>query len=239
MATSSHIEWTEYTWNPVTGCTKISQGCKHCYAERMAARLLAMQNPRYRDGFKVTLHDDLVDLPRSWKKERLVFVNSMSDMFHEDVPLSFISRVFKTMSECPQHTFQVLTKRSDRLRELAPQLPWSKNIWMGVSIEDRRVIQRVHDLAETPALVKFLSCEPLIGPLSQLPLDHIDWVIVGVESGPKARPMKAKWAKDIQRQCAKKDVAFFFKQWGGVRKHTTGRKLNGRTYDEMPLVAAV
>jgi len=239
MATSSHIEWTEYTWNPVTGCTKISQGCKHCYAERMATRLHAMQNPRYRDGFKVTLHDDLVDLPRSWKKERLVFVNSMSDMFHEDVPLSFIAKVFKTMSECPQHTFQVLTKRSDRLRKLAPQLPWSKNIWMGVSIEDRRVIQRVYDLAATPALVKFLSCEPLIGPLSQLSLDHIDWVIVGGESGPKARPMKAKWVKDIQRQCAKQDVAFFFKQWGGVRKHTTGRRLNGRTYDEMPLVVGV
>ncbi len=239
MATSSHIEWTEYTWNPVTGCTKISQGCKHCYAERMAARLHAMQNPRYRDGFKVTIHNDLTDLPRTWKKGRLVFVNSMSDMFHEDVPLSFISRVFGTMSECPQHTFQVLTKRSDRLRELAPQLPWTKNIWMGVSIEDRRVIQRVHDLAATPAAVKFLSCEPLIGPLPRLPLKLINWVIVGGESGPKARPMKARWVEDIQRQCAREDVAFFFKQWGGVRKHTTGRMLNGRTYDEMPLAAAV
>lgn len=239
MATASHIEWTEYTWNPVTGCTKISQGCKHCYAERMAKRLHAMQNPRYQDGFNVTLHDDLVDLPRSWKKGRLVFVNSMSDMFHEDIPLSFISKVFKTMAECPQHTFQVLTKRSERLRELAPVLPWTENIWMGVSVEDKRVVQRVRDLSATPALVKFLSCEPLIGPLPHLPLNQIDWVIVGGESGPKARLMKQRWVEDIQHQCSVDDVAFFFKQWGGVRKHTTGRELNGRTYDEMPLAAAI
>ena len=239
MATSSHIEWTEYTWNPVTGCTKVSQGCKHCYAERMAKRLHAMQNPRYRDGFNVTLHDDLVDLPRSWKKGRLVFVNSMFDMFHEYIPFSFITKVFKTMVECPQHTFQILTKRSERLRKLAPMLPWTENIWMGVSVEDKRVMQRIHDLSATPAIVKFLSCEPLIGPLPYLPLDHIDWVIVGGESGPKARPMKQRWVENIQHQCSKHDVAFFFKQWGGVRKHTTGRELNGRTYDEMPLPAAV
>lgn len=235
MATSSHIEWTEYTWNPVTGCTKVSQGCKHCYAERMAKRLHGMQNPRYLNGFNVTLHDDLVDLPRSWKKGRLVFVNSMSDMFHENVPLDFIARVFETMTACPQHTFQVLTKRSERLRELAPELKWPGNVWMGVSVEDKRVMHRVRDLAATPASVKFLSCEPLIGPLHRIPLAEIDWVIVGGESGPKARPMKARWVEDIQRQCARKDVAFFFKQWGGVRKHTTGRELNGRTYDEMPL----
>lgn len=198
-----------------------------------------MQNPRYRNGFNVTLHDDLVNLPRSWKKGRLVFVNSMSDLFHEDIPLSFILRVFETMTECPQHTFQVLTKRSERLRELAPALPWTENIWMGVSVEDKRSIGRISDLSDTPALVKFLSCEPLIGPLRNLSLNKIDWVIVGCESGPKARPMKQRWVEDIQHQCAKSEVAFFFKQWGGVRKHTTGRELNGRTYDEMPLAMPV
>lgn len=228
------IEWTEMTWNPVTGCIKVSQGCKHCYAERMAKRLVAMKSPRYVNGFQPTLHPDLIDLPRRWKKPRLVFVNSMSDLFQEDVPLDFIQAVFRTMVECPQHTFQVLTKRSERLLELADQLPWADNIWMGVSVEDERVIHRITDLSNTPAKVKFLSCEPLIGPLHDLPLRNMDWVIVGGESGKGARPMKEDWAQSIRVQCADAGVAFFFKQWGGVRKDRTGRLLNGKTYDDMP-----
>jgi protein gp37 len=238
MATSSNIEWTEVTWNPVTGCTKVSQGCKHCYAERMAKRLKAMGAPRYRRGFQITLHADLIELPLSWRKPRKVFVNSMSDLFHEDVPQEFIQRVFATMETCSQHTFQVLTKRSERLLELADKLPWPKNVWMGVSIENCSVIQRIHDLALVPAAVRFLSCEPLIGPLEELPLAGIHWVIVGGESGPRARPMNPEWVESIFQQCSDADVRFFFKQWGGVRKDITGRQLHGRTYDDMPAVAA-
>lgn len=234
MAAKTGIEWTEMTWNPVTGCIKVSQGCKHCYAEKMAKRLVAMGATRYANGFSPTLHADLVDLPRTWKKPRTVFVNSMSDLFQEDVPTDFIRRVFDTMAVCPQHTFQVLTKRSQRLAEIAHLLPWTENIWMGVSVEDRRVIDRIHDLANTPAQVKFLSCEPLIGPLEDLPLLDIDWVIVGGESGSGAREMKEKWVRSIQRQCERRNVPFFFKQWGGVRKDMTGRLLDGRTYDAMP-----
>ncbi|TFW10426.1 phage Gp37/Gp68 family protein [Oxalobacteraceae bacterium OM1] len=234
MAAKTGIEWTEMTWNPVTGCIKVSQGCKHCYAEKMAKRLVAMGAARYANGFTPTLHHDLIDLPRTWKKPRTVFVNSMSDLFQEAVPTDFIRRVFDTMAACRQHTFQVLTKRSERLAEIAHLLPWTENIWMGVSVEDSRVLQRVHDLAATPAKVKFLSCEPLIGPLNDLPLLDIDWVIVGGESGPGAREMKEKWVRAIQRQCERYNVSFFFKQWGGVRKDMTGRLLDGRTYDEMP-----
>lgn len=234
MATTTTIEWTEITWNPVTGCVKVSQGCKHCYAERMAKRLVAMKSPRYKNGFEPALHFDLVDVPRKWQKPRIVFVNSMSDLFQESVPLEFIQSVFKTMAECPQHTFQVLTKRAERLLELSPYLPWPKNVWMGVSVEDARVVDRVRLLAQTPAQVKFLSCEPLIGPLECLPLDSIDWVIVGGESGKGARPMKEEWVHSIHKQCRDAHIAFFFKQWGGVRKDRTGRTLNGRTYDEMP-----
>lgn len=222
------------TWNPVTGCTKVSQGCKHCYAERMAKRLTAMGAVRYRNGFSVTLHPDLVDMPRGWRQPRVVFVNSMSDLFHDDVPLAYIQRVFATMRDCPHHTFQVLTKRSERLAELAQYLPWSRNIWMGVSVEDARVMQRVTHLQTVPASVRFLSLEPLIGPLDDLPLDGIHWAIVGGESGPKARPMRKAWVESIFRQCRVAHVRFFFKQWGGVRKDLTGRELNGRTYDEMP-----
>lgn len=238
MATNSNIEWTEMTWNPVTGCTKVSQGCKHCYAERMAKRLKAMNAPRYRHGFQITLHPDLIDLPLSWRKPRKVFVNSMSDLFHEDVPTEFIRRVFATMAVCGQHTFQVLTKRSERLVELSGKLPWPKNIWIGVSVENSEVLNRIHDLAAVPAAVRFLSCEPLIGPLDKLPLSGIHWVIVGGESGPHARPMKAEWVESIFAQCREANIRFFFKQWGGVRKDITGRKLHGRTYDEMPSVAA-
>lgn len=226
------------TWNPVTGCSKVSQGCKHCYAERMAKRLKAMRAPRYRRGFQTTLHEDLIELPLSWRKPRKVFVNSMSDLFHEDVPVDFIQRVFATMQACGQHTFQILTKRSQRLLELSGKLPWPNNVWIGVSIENSRVINRVHDLAAVPAAVRFLSCEPLIGPLDNLPLSRIHWVIVGGESGPRARPMKAEWVESIFTQCREADIRFFFKQWGGVRKDMTGRQLHGRTYDEMPAAAA-
>lgn len=238
MALNSKIEWTEATWNPVTGCSKVSAGCKNCYAERLAARLQAMGNARYRNGFKVTLHPDLLDLPRRWREPRLIFVNSMSDLFHEQVPLEFIRRVFATMRDCPQHTFQILTKRSARLRQMARELQWPANVWMGVSVEDARVVDRVHDLQAVNAAVRFVSCEPLIGPLDDLPLDGIHWVIVGGESGPGARPMRMEWVRTIFRQCRKAKVPFFFKQWGGVHKHRSGRLLNGRTYDEKPCQSA-
>jgi len=234
MATSSKIEWTEMTWNPVTGCNKVSAGCKHCYAARMAKRLHAMGNGRYRNGFEVTLHHDLIEAPLKWKKPRTIFVNSMSDMFHEKVPLEFLQAVFDTMEACPQHTFQILTKRSDRMLEVCHDLQWPRNVWMGVSVEDEKVIQRVRDLQKVPAHIRFLSCEPLIGPLRNLPLKGIDWAIVGGESGPGARPMKNEWVEQIMKQCKQKDTAFFFKQWGGVRKDLNGRLFKGRTWDEMP-----
>jgi protein gp37 len=234
MRCKSHIEWTESTWNPVSGCSKVSDGCKNCYADRMAKRLQAMGNPRYVNGFAVALHHDLIDAPKSWKAPRLVFVNSMSDLFHEKVPVSFIQKVFQTMSDCPRHTFQILTKRSGRLARLAASIEWPPNVWMGVSIEDDRVFQRIHDLRTVPSAVRFLSCEPLIGPCDNMPLDGIDWVIVGGESGPRSRPMQIEWVRSIYRQCRKAKAAFFFKQWGGVRKDLTGRLLNGRTFDEMP-----
>ncbi len=235
MATKSAIEWTEMTWNPVTGCSKISAGCKNCYAERMAKRLRAMGVARYQNGFEVTLHEDLLDVPHKWKKPRLVFVNSMSDLFHEKVPFDFIQRVFETMLACPQHTFQILTKRSERMRVLADDLPWPDNVWMGVSVEDEHVRHRIADLQTVPAHVRFLSCEPLIGPLNSLSLEGIHWVIVGGESGPGARPMQKRWVEEIQRQCQAAEVAFFFKQWGGAQKKRNGRMLNGQTFDEMPL----
>lgn len=234
MATLTTIEWTEATWNPVTGCTKVSQGCKHCYAERMAKRLLAMGTERYRNGFQPTLQDDLIELPKFWKKPRVIFVNSMSDLFQDAVPEDFIRRVFATMVACPQHTFQILTKRSERLRAIAPALPWAQNIWIGVSVEDSRVAGRIKDLVTVPAHVRFLSCEPLLGPLLQLDLNGIHWVIVGGESGPGARPMKREWVESIYRQCRGMQVPFFFKQWGGVHKGRMGRELHGRIYDEMP-----
>ena len=236
MATTSNIEWTEITWNPVTGCVKVSQGCKHCYAERMARRLHAMGSERYRDGFTPTLHHDLLDVPKRWKKPRVIFVNSMSDLFQEAVPDSFIRQVFATMTDCPQHIFQILTKRSTRLRQLGASLPWPRNVWMGVSVEDSRVIDRITDLVTVPAQVRFLSCEPLIGPLDKLPLRGVHWVIVGGESGRGARPMRPEWVESIHRQCNRDNVPFFFKQWGGVRKEFAGRELHGRTYDEMPSV---
>ena len=235
MAKASAIEWTNMTWNPVTGCTKISQGCKNCYAERMANRLRLMGSPRYTDGFRLTLHPDLVDLPRRWRRPRLIFVNSMSDLFHEDVPLEFIQRVFETMVACPHHVFQVLTKRAERVRDDSEHLPWPANVWMGVSVEDEAVLHRVDSLRVTPAAIRFLSCEPLIGPLPSLDLSGIHWVIAGGESGPNARSLDPGWIRDIRDQCSRAGVAFFFKQWGGVRKDKTGRDLDGVTWDEFPL----
>jgi protein gp37 len=237
MATTSHIEWTEMTWNPVTGCTKVTQGCKHCYAERMAKRLHVMGSARYANGFKPTLHWDLLDVPTRWKRSRIIFVNSMSDLFQDAVPLDFIRAAFETMRQCPQHTFQILTKRSGRLRQLASSLAWAPNVWMGVSVENHKVVGRIADLQQIPAAVRFLSCEPLLGPLEDLPLSGIHWVIVGGESGPKARPMSATWVDGIHRQCRRAGVPFFFKQWGGKRKDLTGRELDGRTYDDMPATA--
>ncbi len=234
MAYLSKIEWTEKTWNPVTGCSKVSPGCRNCYAERIAKRLQKMGNPRYKNGFKVTLHYDLIDTPLQWKKPSIIFVNSMSDLFHEEVPLSFIQRVFKTMEKAHWHIFQVLTKRSKRLKEVAPNLTWAPNIWMGVSVETSKYYYRIRDLLEVPAAVRFLSCEPLLGPLPNLPLEGIHWVIVGGESGPNARPMKEEWVISIKEQCKAAGIPFFFKQWGGVQKWKTGRKLQGREYNEMP-----
>lgn len=236
MATNSHIEWTEATWNPVTGCDKVSPGCAHCYAERMAMRLQAMGQPNYANGFTLATHDRAVDLPLRWKKPRRVFVNSMSDLFHVDVPTAFIARVFETMRRAHWHEYQVLTKRSERVLELNGILPWAPHIWMGVSVENARFLRRIDDLRATAASVKFLSLEPLLGPLSSLDLRGIDWVIVGGESGPRARPMDPAWVVDIRDQCADAGVPFFFKQWGGVFKTRTGRALEGRTWDEMPRV---
>lgn len=236
MAQSS-IEWTEMTWNPTTGCNKISAGCKFCYAEVMSRRLQAMGIDKYKDGFELRIHEDALAIPYSWKSSKVVFVNSMSDLFHKDVPLDFIQKVFKVMNENPQHTFQVLTKRADILFKYHKQLNWTHNIWMGVSVEDSKVTKRIDYLRKTGAKVKFLSCEPLIGPLQALNLTKIDWVIVGGESGRKPRPMDVDWVLDIQQQCEKAKVAFFFKQWGGVNKKKTGRELKGRTYDEMPEIS--
>ena len=237
MSARSTIEWTESTWNPLTGCTKISPGCKHCYAERMARRLQAMGNPNYRNGFKLTLHEHVLEYPLRWKKPQMIFVNSMSDLFHRDVPLEFILRVFDVMRRAHWHTFQVLTKRSERLLALDAELDWPPNVWMGVSVENQDYTFRIDHLRQTGAHVKFLSLEPLLGPISALDLTGIGWVIVGGESGPGARPMKGEWVQGIQRQCQVARVPFFFKQWGGVWKKRNGRLLDGRTWNEMPRVA--
>jgi len=234
MALKSSIEWTEGTWNPVTGCTKTSPGCRHCYAERMANRLAAMRQPRYRNGFEVTLQHDLIRLPLRWRQPRVIFVNSMSDLFHEDVPEPFIAEVFDTMVAAHWHTFQILTKRADRLAKIAPRLPWPINVWIGVSVESPRYVYRMERLRNVPAAVRFLSVEPLLARIPSLPLTDIDWVIVGGESGPGARPMSPDWVREIRDVCLAQGVPFFFKQWGGTRKKRTGRILDGRSWDEMP-----
>jgi protein gp37 len=234
MANHSEIEWTEATWNPITGCTKISLGCKNCYAERMARRLQAMGNPTYTSGFKLTLHEHLLEIPLHWKKPRMIFVNSMSDLFHQDVPVRFIQQVFSVMRRASWHTYQVLTKRSGRLSELNDSIDWPVNVWMGVSVESGEYTFRIDDLRQTAAHVRFLSLEPLLGPLPSMNLESIDWVIVGGESGPNARPMSKEWVVDIKEQCQSADIPFFFKQWGGVQRKRNGRTLQGRTWDEMP-----
>jgi protein gp37 len=234
MADHSAIEWTDATWNPVTGCTKVSPGCKHCYAERLALRLRAMGNPRYGNGFMVTLQEDQLDLPLRWHRPKRIFVNSMSDLFHESVPEDYIRRVFDIMRKAHWHTFQILTKRSERLARVAPALPWPANVWQGVSVESACYVARIPHLRQVAASVRFLSVEPLLGPIPDLPLDGVDWVIVGGESGPQRRDMAAVWARDIRDQCERKSVPFFFKQWGGRTPKSRGRMLDGRTWDEMP-----
>lgn len=250
MAQGSSIEWTNATWNPVAGCTPVSPGCLNCYAARMALRLACAgavtgcdkyvgTAKRARDGRpvftgRINLDEDALDLPRRWRKPKLIFVNSMSDLFHEAVPLEFIRRVFAVMEACPQHQFQVLTKRPERTLELADELPWAPNVWMGTSVENALYMHRIRTLQKIPAAVRFLSCEPLLGPMRKLPLQDIHWVIVGGESGPGARPMQAEWVEQIRDECVGEGVAFFFKQWGGVQKIRTGRTLEGRTWDEMP-----
>lgn len=232
----SSIEWTEMTWNPTTGCNKLSAGCKFCYAEVMSRRLQAMGVEKYKDNFKLRIHESELDTPYTWKKPKVVFVNSMSDLFHKDVPVEFIQRVFAVMKDNPQHVFQVLTKRADVMWRYDQQglLQWPHNVWMGTSVEDDRVRHRIDLLRQTGARVKFLSCEPLIGPLPDMDLRGIDWVIVGGESGRTPRLMKPDWVLDIKDQCDRANVAFFFKQWGGTNKKAAGRELDGRTYDEMP-----
>jgi len=234
MAYHSKIEWTETTWNPTTGCTKISTGCKNCYAERLAARLKKMGQKRYANGFKLTLHEELIANPFSWKKPRIIFVNSMSDLFHEDIPLDFIQQVFNVMNNTPQHIYQVLTKRSTRLKEIASSLNWTSNIWMGVTVESKDLLNRIDDLKNTPAKIKFLSLEPLLSEIPILLLNGTNWVIVGGESGPYSRQMKPEWAVSIKEQCIRQNVPFFFKQWGGVNKYEKGRILEGKTWDQMP-----
>lgn len=235
MSLASKIEWTEATWNPVTGCTKISEGCRYCYAERLAKRLKAMGNPNYAHGFEVTLQPQMLNAPMGWKKHKMIFVNSMSDLFHKEVPTSFIKKVFQVMVLADQHHYQVLTKRADRLAELAPKLPWPEHIWAGVTVENQEVADRIDYLRQVPADIRFLSMEPLLGPLPNLNLKGIDWVIVGGESGPGARPMLEEWVRQIQARSLAEGVPFFFKQWGGVNKKKAGRLLDGRTWDDMPL----
>ena len=239
MAHKTSIEWTEMTWNPVTGCTKVSPGCANCYAERMARRLQAMGQPNYVNGFELAVHDSALELPFRWKTPQRIFVNSMSDLFHKDVPVAFIRRVFDVMIRANWHQYQILTKRSERLLELAPSLPWRSHIWMGVSVETQKYTYRIDQLRQTGAHVRFLSLEPLLGPLLDLDLEGIHWVIVGGESGPGARPMNPAWVADIQNQCQKAEVPFFFKQWGGVNKKKAGRSLDGKTYSQKPEVLAV
>ncbi len=230
----SAIEWTESTWNPITGCTKISPGCKHCYAERMSIRLKAMGQPNYVNGFHLTVHEHILEMPLRWKRPQTIFVNSMSDLFHESVSLESISNIFDVMARASHHRFQALTKRSKRLLELGPELPWPSNVWMGVSVENSDYLFRIDHLRQTDAWIKFVSFEPLLGPIHNLDLDGIDWVIVGGESGPKARPMDPDWVREIRDRCLSAKVPFFFKQWGGVIKKKNGRALDGRVWNQMP-----
>jgi len=232
---TSKIEWTESTWNPVTGCTKISAGCANCYAERMAKRLHAMGQPNYRNIFEVTCHEHVLEQPLTWKTPRSVFVNSMSDLFHEAVPEEFIRSIFDVMRQAHWHRFQVLTKRHKRMVELGARLDWPSNVWMGVTVENRKSKPRITSLRKVPAAVRFLSLEPLLESLGTLNLNGIHWAIVGGESGPRARPMKEAWVQEIKEQCEAAEVPFFFKQWGGVNKKKAGRVLDGQVWNEVPV----
>jgi protein gp37 len=234
MAQASKIEWTWSSWNPVTGCSKVSAGCRYCYAERMALRLQKIGQKKYKNGFKVTLHNELLTEPLKWKKPQIIFVNSMSDIFHEDIPEDFIINMFGIMQKANWHTFQILTKRSARLVELAEKLPWSSNIWMGVTVENADYIYRINDLGKVPAQVRFVSMEPLLGPIPEFPYNLVDWLILGGESGPHARPMSKSWVIEIRNQCLKHNIPFFFKQWGGFNKKKNGRLLDGKYWDEKP-----
>lgn len=234
MANGSTIEWTESTWNPVTGCSKISPGCKHCYAERMAKRLQAMGQANYANGFDLTMQAHMLELPLRWRKPQTIFVNSMSDLFHHDVPLDYIQLVFDVMRRADWHRFQVLTKRSDRLAELDSHIDWPRNVWMGVSVESKKYLERIDRLRSTHAHIKFLSIEPLLEDLGPFDLTGMDWVIVGGESGPGARPMSPIWVRNLRELCTSGNIPFFFKQWGGTRKKVSGRLLDGRTWDQMP-----
>lgn len=234
MSDKSTIEWTDATWNPVTGCTKISPGCKHCYAEVFAERFRGVPGHPYENGFDLQLWPDRLHLPFSWKRPKLIFVNSMSDLFHQDVPDQFVLEVFNVMNKADWHIYQILTKRPERMLKLNPQLTWTQNIWMGVSVENQQFTYRAEMLADSAAKTKFLSVEPLLGPISRLPLDNINWVIVGGESGRWSRPMSEEWVLEIKGQCENRAVPFFFKQWGGPNKKQSGRLLQGRTWDDMP-----
>ncbi len=235
MSATTTIEWTDKTWNPVTGCSPISDGCAHCYAAKMARRLKAMGSKRYMNGFSVTLHPDLVSLPLHWKKPKRIFVNSMSDLFHEEVPFEFIEEIFRTMAKARQHTFQVLTKRAERLAECATHLAWPPNVWMGVTVESGKYLHRVDLLRNIPSAIRFLSVEPLVGHPGLLNLAGIDWVIAGGESGPAARAVRKEWVETVRDQCIGSGVSFFFKQWGGVNKKKAGRLLDGRTWNQYPV----
>jgi len=234
MAALSHIEWTHSSWNPVTGCSRVSEGCQHCYAERMAKRLQGMGVAKYAKGFEVNVHPDVLEEPLGWKKPRLIFVNSMSDLFHEKIPVAYLRQIFDVMRRADWHVFQILTKRAERLAKMAPRIDWPPNVWMGVTVESARFTHRIDHLREAGAAIKWLSMEPLLTPVSDIDLTGIDWVVVGGESGPGARPMKKEWVVDIQKQCREQNVHFFFKQWGGMNKKKAGRRLNGRIFDDMP-----
>ena len=234
MADNSNIEWTESTWHPVTGCTKISAGCQNCYAEKLANRLYAMGVKNYINKFELTIHKEALNIPIKWKKPRIIFVNSMSDLFHEDIPFDFLKRIFNVMNECPQHTFQILTKRSENMLKLSKELKLTDNIWLGVTVENNASLYRISDLLKTNSKIKFVSFEPLLTSLPDLNTNGIDWAIVGGESGSNARPMQEEWVIDIKNKCLNSNTAFFFKQWGGINKKKNGRLLQGRTWNAMP-----
>ena len=234
MSQNSTIEWTDATWNPIRGCTKISPGCKHCYAERFAERFRGVDGHPFEQGFDLRLVPEKLEDPLRWKSSKRIFVNSMSDLFHDHVPLEYIQHTFQIMNQADWHQFQVLTKRAERLEAIGDMLQWAPHIWMGVSVESKEYLWRINHLRRTKAHVKFLSIEPLLGPLGKINLRSIDWVIVGGESGPGARPMNAEWVTSIRDQCLRANVRFFFKQWGGFQKKRAGRELEGRTWDEMP-----